>query len=39
MAWQIAGLIKKEESVQEIILDYVNSAKAVYKERQSFFDN
>lgn len=39
MAGQIAGLIKKEESVQEIILDYVNSAKAVYKERQSFFDN
>ena len=39
MAGQIAGLISKEESVQEIILDYVNSAKAVYGERQAFFEN
>lgn len=38
MAGQIAGLISKEESVQDIILDYVNGAKAVYLERQAYFD-
>ena len=38
MAGQIAGLISKEESVQDIILDYVNGAKAVFLERQSYFD-
>lgn len=37
MAGQIAGLISKEESCQEIILDYVNQAKAVYKERAEYF--
>lgn len=38
MAGQIAGLISKEESVQDIILDYVNGAKAVFLERQAYFD-
>lgn len=38
MAGQIAGLISKEESVQDIISDYVNGAKAVFLERQSYFD-
>lgn len=38
MAGQIAGLINKEESVADIIHDYVDSAKAVYEDRDRFFN-
>lgn len=39
MAGQVAGLITKEETVSEMIQDYVEVAKRTYKERQSvFFD-
>lgn len=37
MAGQIAGLIKKEQSVAEIIHDYVTEAKEVYQDRQKYF--
>lgn len=37
MAGQVAGLVNKEQSVEEIILDYVNEAKQVYKQHQSYF--
>lgn len=38
MAGQIAGLIKKEQSCQEIIEEYVNEAKAVFQSKQSYFN-
>jgi len=38
MAGQIAGLVDKEATVQEIILDYVNEAHCVYQERQKNFE-
>lgn len=38
MAGQVAGLVNKEETVEEIILDYVNEAKNVYKKHQSYFE-
>lgn len=38
MAGQIAGLINKEETVEEIILDYVNEAKKVYEKNKPYFD-
>lgn len=37
MAGQIAGLINREETVQEIILDYVQTAKETYQKRQHIF--
>ena len=37
MAGQVAGLVNKEQSVEEIILDYVNEAKQVYEQHQSYF--
>lgn len=39
MAGQIAGLIDKRQSVKEIILDYVNEAKATYDDRAKFFND
>lgn len=38
MAGQIAGLIKKEQSCQEIIEEYVNEAKAVFQSKQCYFN-
>lgn len=38
MAGQIAGLINKEQSVEEIILDYVDEAKRVYEARKPYFE-
>lgn len=38
MAGQIAGLVKEEGTVREIILDYVNEAKQVYQDRASYFE-
>ncbi len=38
MAGQIAGLINKKQSVEEIILDYVNEAKRVYEARKPYFE-
>ncbi len=38
MAGQIAGLINKEQNVEEIILDYVNEAKRVYEARKPYFE-
>ena len=38
MAGQISGLINKAGTVQEIILDYVNEAKAVYEDRRKYFE-
>lgn len=38
MVGQIAGLIKKEQSCQEIIEEYVNEAKAVFQTKQSYFN-
>ncbi len=38
MAGQIAGLVNKEQSVQEIILDYVDEAKRVYETRRPYFE-
>lgn len=38
MAGQIAGLIKEEQTVAEIIKDYVDGAKEVYKEKRSYFE-
>ncbi len=38
MAGQIAGLIKEEQTVQEIILDYVNEAEQVYAESKVYFE-
>lgn len=38
MAGQIAGLIKKEETVKEIILDYVDGAKQAYTSRAKYFE-
>ncbi len=37
MAGQIAGLVNKEETVAEIILDYVHEAQRVYEDRARFF--
>ena len=37
MAGQVAGLVNKEQSVEEIILDYVNEPKQVYEQHQSYF--
>ncbi|MGX7091974.1 enoyl-[acyl-carrier-protein] reductase FabK [Hutsoniella sourekii] len=37
MAGQIAGLINKEETVSEIIQDYVDTAKATYQRKQAYF--
>lgn len=37
MAGQIAGLIKKEQSVEEIIKEYVSEAIEVYQDRQKYF--
>ncbi|MGX7107617.1 enoyl-[acyl-carrier-protein] reductase FabK [Hutsoniella sourekii] len=37
MAGQIAGLITKEETVSEIIQDYVDTAKATYQRKQAYF--
>lgn len=39
MAGQIAGLVKKEETVEEMIKDYVTVAKDVYTKRASCFNN
>lgn len=38
MAGQVAGLVKKEQTVSEIILDYVNEATAVYQESARYFE-
>lgn len=38
MAGQIAGLVDKEQTVEEIILDYVSEAKRVYKDRSPYFE-
>lgn len=38
MAGQISGLINEAGTVQEIILDYVNEAKAVYTDRAKYFE-
>ncbi len=38
MAGQIAGLVNEAGTVQEIILDYVNEAKAVYEDRGKYFE-
>lgn len=38
MAGQIAGLVNKEQSVEEIILDYVDEAKRVYEARRPYFE-
>lgn len=38
MAGQISGLIDKEESVQDIILDFVNGAKEAYRSKEMFFE-
>lgn len=38
MAGQIAGLIKEEQTVAEIIADYVNGAKAVYEAKATYFE-
>lgn len=38
MAGQIAGLIKEEQTVKEIILDYVNEAEQVYAESKVYFE-
>lgn len=38
MAGQIAGLVNEAGTVQEIILDYVNEAKAVYEDRRKYFE-
>ena len=38
MAGQIAGLINKEQSVEEIILDYVTEAKAVFQNSKAYFE-
>lgn len=38
MAGQIAGLIDKEETVEEIILDYVNTAEKTYRASAKFFE-
>jgi len=38
MAGQIAGLVKKEESVAEIIQDYVDVAYETYQNRKSSFE-
>lgn len=38
MAGQIAGLIKKEETVAEIIEDYVNVAQETYQKRKANFE-
>ena len=38
MAGQIAGLINKEQSVEEIILDYVTEAKAVFQKSKVYFE-
>lgn len=38
MAGQIAGLIHSEASAEEIILDYVNEAEKIYKERKKYFE-
>lgn len=39
MAGQIAGLVNKEESVQEIIEDYINTATEVYHDMNAKFTN
>lgn len=39
MAGQIAGLIEKEETVKEIILDYVDGAKRAYTSRAKYFES
>lgn len=38
MAGQVAGLIKEEQTVKEIILDYVDEAKQVYAENRPYFE-
>ncbi len=38
MAGQISGLINEAGTVEEIILDYVNEAKAVYEDRGKYFE-
>lgn len=38
MAGQIAGLINKEQTVAEIITDYVTEAKEVYEDRKQYFE-
>lgn len=38
MAGQIAGLVKAEGTVEEIILDYVEEAKRVYLDRGQYFE-
>ena len=38
MAGQIAGLINKEQTVAEIINDYVTEAKEVYEDRRQYFE-
>jgi len=38
MAGQISGLIKKEETVDEIVQDYVNTAAATYRDRAKNFE-
>lgn len=39
MAGQIAGLIDQRQSVQEIILDYVNGARAAYQNAAELFND
>lgn len=38
MAGQIAGLINAEATAEEIILDYVNEAVNIYRERKKYFE-
>lgn len=38
MAGQIAGLIDKEQTVEEIILDYITEAKEVFKNSKAYFE-
>lgn len=38
MAGQIAGLINKEQSCQEIIQDYIQEAKAIFQARSHYFN-
>ena len=38
MAGQIAGLIDKEQTVEEIILDYITEAREVFKNSKAYFE-
>ena len=38
MAGQIAGLVNKEQTVEEIILDYITEAKEVFNKSKPYFE-